>query len=431
MKVRIILVLSFLAIASCKHPLQIVGEGDIVELNDGARGCTLEEFQAQATRCTDNDVVGDYNVLYEAQPRPGWRFVSWNGACGNVPLGQCAVNVPAAFPAFWDDTFPGVPAPALVATFEPADFVGQDQSFLGAVFGVDDDDAFSALLRATLFADGRFRYETVLESADFDDSLGSGFYEREDDGLMSVSGSDSDFSAGGVATAEFDLVALVDVDPSDDEISVAYLTEIQSDASAATLNGEYFCGFIDSDLAGSFAQAILNGDGTGTVNVLESTSGVTGGGAATYSVTSEGRVTLNFLGARVVGGVADNGNVVALTQTQSATQGAGMCIRASTAQSLAQVVGEYYGAYADTSASTAIRDFRVFSDGSANYTVVADSFGGLITLPVQLPFSVQPNGRISTGFEQGMVSSDGRIAFLMNSRPGGLPELAVYIRKTD
>lgn len=431
MRVRNLLVLSCLAIAACKHPLQIVGEGDIVELNEGVRGCTLEEFQAQATRCTDNDVVGDYNVLYEAQARPGWRFVSWNGLCGDVPRGQCRVNVPASFPAFWDENFPGIPAGALVATFEPADFVGQDQFFLASVFGADDFDPFSALLRAQLFEDGGYSYEAVLESSTFEDSLGSGFYEREDDGLISVSSDDTDFSAGGVATAEFDFLALVDLDASDDEISVALLTESQTDASVATLDGEYFCGFIDTNFSGSIAQALLNGDGTGTVTILESTSGETASGAATYSVTSEGQLTLNFLGSRVVGGIMDDGNVVALTQTDSSTQGAGMCIKSSTSRVLDDMVGEYYGSYIDFNGTTSIRDFRVFSDGSASYTVVADSFGNVVTLPVQLNFAVTPNGRISTGFQQGMVSADGRIAFLLLTRPGGQPEFAVYVRKTD
>jgi hypothetical protein len=282
-----------------------------------------------------------------------------------------------------------------------------------------------------LFEDGSYSYESVLESSSFEDSLGAGFYERQDDGLMSVSGTGTNFSAGGAATAEFDFVALVDVDGSDSEISVALLTQTQTTASSATLDGEYFCGFFDSDLVGSVAQALFNGDGTGTVNILESTSGQTGGAPATYSVTTEGRVSLNFLGTRVVGGVMDDGNVIALAQTNNDGQGTGMCIKSTTDRVLDDMVGEYYGAYVDANGSTAIRDFRVFSDGTASYTVVADSFGNVVTLPVQLNFTVTPNGRISTGFQQGMVSADGRIAFLLLTRPGGQAEFAVYVRKTD
>ena len=46
---------------ACKHPLLIVGEGDIVDLNAGGFGCTLEVFSADVTAC-ENDVRGDYFV---------------------------------------------------------------------------------------------------------------------------------------------------------------------------------------------------------------------------------------------------------------------------------------------------------------------------------------------------------------------------------
>ncbi|MDJ0879204.1 MAG: hypothetical protein QNI86_11370 [Halieaceae bacterium] len=432
MKVRFLLAALAVVLASCKHPLRIVGQGDIFELNEGVRGCTLEEFQAQATRCTENDVVGDYNVIYDARPRPGWRFVSWNGACGDVPPGQCALNLPASFPAFWDETFPGIPTPPLVATFGLAGAVAQDQTYFAAVFGADDFDPFSALLRADLFVDGSYSYEAVLESSTFIESFGSGMYEREDDGLLSVAGEDTDFSAGGVATLEFDLVALVDLDGSDNEVSVAYLTPTRTSASNAILSGEYFCGFLDTDPASSFTQATLNGDGTGTFDVLESTSGLTGGGPLTYAVTSEGSVILNIAGFRLVGGIADDGNVITLTRTEAIGQGSGMCIKASTDQSIATMVGEYYGASASSStASTSILELEVFAEGSAAFSVLVDSFGGGPTPLDETPFAVVENGRISSGFEQGMVSSDGRIAFLLVSRPDSQPEFTVYIRKSD
>ena len=67
-----IIISCLLLMQACKHPLAIEGEGDIVERLDGARGCTLEQFQAGDTRCTDNEVIAsDYIVSYEAIPRPG------------------------------------------------------------------------------------------------------------------------------------------------------------------------------------------------------------------------------------------------------------------------------------------------------------------------------------------------------------------------
>ncbi len=61
-----------LLLQACRHPLEIVGQGDIVERNAGVHGCTYEEFQAQSTRCTENDVTdAAYQVSYQAIPREG------------------------------------------------------------------------------------------------------------------------------------------------------------------------------------------------------------------------------------------------------------------------------------------------------------------------------------------------------------------------
>ena len=67
-------------ISACKHPLSIEGEGDIIERLFGERGCTLEEFQSNTPRCSENEVTDeDYKVSYEAIPRQGWRFLRWAG----------------------------------------------------------------------------------------------------------------------------------------------------------------------------------------------------------------------------------------------------------------------------------------------------------------------------------------------------------------
>ncbi|MFT5484180.1 MAG: hypothetical protein ACI9GW_002843, partial [Halieaceae bacterium] len=70
-----------LLLQACKHPLAIVGEGDIVDLNGTGYGCTYEQFAAGGSAC-DLDVQGDYLVNYQAVPRPGWKFVRWEGPCG-------------------------------------------------------------------------------------------------------------------------------------------------------------------------------------------------------------------------------------------------------------------------------------------------------------------------------------------------------------
>ncbi len=430
MKTLITIAALTLLVSACKHPLQIVGEGDIVELNNGARGCTLEQFQAADSRCTDNEVQDDYDALYQALPRPGWRFVSWNGACGAVPRGQCKVAAPASLISWWDMNFPGLPVSPLIATFARGETVSSDRAFIGSAFGIDDFEAFSLLLRANLYADGRFDYQTVLESTVSVEDFGAGYYQREADGLVLLSSNNSDYSSGGAATAAFDLMALVDFDYTDGEISVALLTEALSGAGNSLLNGSYYCGFIDTDPAGSFAQVTLDGNGSGSVSILENTYNQVGSAPLTYSVAGDGSVTVNYAGYRVVGGVATNGDFIALTQTMESDQGAGMCVKTSSGKSLVSVAGNYYGVFASTAAATAVAELSVAGDGSASGSILADSYGNSNVPAVLNPVSVQGDGRLVSGGEQGMISPDGRVGFLVNAS-GGQPELTVYIRKSN
>lgn len=123
-----------LALQACKHPLAIVGEGDIVELNGTGRGCTLEQYQAQDAACIDNEAIGDYFVNYSAIPRPGWQFVRWDGSCGNQSVfPDCRFDLPEAAVSFWDTNFPGFDTPPLTAVFEEPDSDGD-----GVIDRLDD-----------------------------------------------------------------------------------------------------------------------------------------------------------------------------------------------------------------------------------------------------------------------------------------------------
>ena len=112
--------LLMLLLQACKHPLHIEGEGDIVEVLYGHRGCSLEEFEANSPRCMDNEVNDEhYHVRYEAIAREGSEFVRWTGtACGANPLPNvCEFDIPAQSVGFFDQLFPGFPSPATVAVF--------------------------------------------------------------------------------------------------------------------------------------------------------------------------------------------------------------------------------------------------------------------------------------------------------------------------
>ena len=95
---RAILAICILAgLGACKHPLEIRGQGSIVERIYGDRGCSWAEFQADDPRCTENDVEGErYLVSYAAVPEPGWKFSHWEGLpCAADSVGDyCEFDIP-------------------------------------------------------------------------------------------------------------------------------------------------------------------------------------------------------------------------------------------------------------------------------------------------------------------------------------------------
>ena len=109
-----------LLLQACKHPLAIVGEGDIVDANGTGFGCTLEQFQAGDPACLDNEVVdNDYLVNYTPVPRPGWKFVRWEGACGHLSEGDnCRFEAPSAAVALFDQIGVDTSATKITAVFE-------------------------------------------------------------------------------------------------------------------------------------------------------------------------------------------------------------------------------------------------------------------------------------------------------------------------
>lgn len=150
------MVLAAVALQSCKHPLAIVGEGDIVDANNSGHGCTLEQFQARDTVCTENDVSGDYFVNYKAEPRPGWRFVRWDGPCApRSDFQYCRLNFSQAGVVWWDETYPDAEIPPSTAVFAP---ITGNTGFLAgpAVAGVAWE---TPTQRGVTGLDGSFQYE--------------------------------------------------------------------------------------------------------------------------------------------------------------------------------------------------------------------------------------------------------------------------------
>ena len=105
-----IILLAIGLLQACSHPLEIVGEGDIVSAT-GERNCSLEDFQAGTENCVENLVVGEYRETYTAAPRAGWAFVGWKGCGDQYP--DCRMSFGAKMVReHWFKT-----APPLIAQF--------------------------------------------------------------------------------------------------------------------------------------------------------------------------------------------------------------------------------------------------------------------------------------------------------------------------
>ncbi|NND66642.1 MAG: hypothetical protein HKN19_03550 [Halioglobus sp.] len=127
---RTILVLVLITfVAGCNHPLEIIGEGDILSAS-GNRDCLLADARAGAANCVNNTVSGDYQENYFAVAHRGWEFHRWANYCSDPLYNDCSFDVPA----HWVQAFAGVEVPALVAIFREVTNVGLESLFIGHSF---------------------------------------------------------------------------------------------------------------------------------------------------------------------------------------------------------------------------------------------------------------------------------------------------------
>ncbi len=127
---RVLILLGVLVLLqACSHPIDIVGEGDVLSAS-GERDCLLEQHDAGQKNCSENMVVHEYQETYYAVPRSGWRFHRWHNYCGDNPGNECSFNVPANFVyQNWGET-----APALTAIFRPTEITGYNTLLMGHSF---------------------------------------------------------------------------------------------------------------------------------------------------------------------------------------------------------------------------------------------------------------------------------------------------------
>lgn len=430
---RVLFTLAPLLLAACKHPLSIEGRGDIIEVQNGLRGCSLEEFQAGFARCTDNDVFEDEAITYRALPRPGWRFSHWRGICPNEAQGDCGFSYRQALAEAWDSRNPGRPLPPLTAVFVQEGSTLAGRRYITGQFGAEGRNSYGSLLDALLADTGKLRYTTQQAStrSTFDRSVYD--YQRQPDGLLAIRPEGGAFRSGGAATRTLDFLIVVDTDNSDGDISVAYAMQAQSNARAGMFSGTYYCAHISSRAPGyaRFFRAVFDGQGHGALNVISDRWGQSGSAAMQYQVLTDGTTTLDYLGLRLVGGLSADGSVFAAAEIDSEGKGAGICLRASSNKTLGTVQGSYYGGWFNLQPVSAVTDILVDVSGQTAESVLRDSLGGRRYLLDRNFMLVKFDGRLETRENNGAVSPDGRVMFTVDTNPANLPRLSVYIKKAS
>ena len=428
---RILLVALALATSACRQPLAIQGEGDIIELNRGERGCALEEFRAGWSRCAVNEVNDTESLIYRALPRAGWRFSHWDGFCARDSLGDdCHKNYDRAWIQWWDETYPDEELAPLTAVFTPDDGAPAAQSYIASRFGAVGKVGFAALLDMLFAQDGSYRI-TVLQAStrgNFDRSPAS--FRRQPDSLLLAGPTPGTLLASGAATAAGDFLTLVDTDTSDGELSVSYLMAEQAQAQQAAFNGTYYCGHILSNGQALYFRATVNGRGSGSLFILRNRLNGANQASISYSVSEDGTTTVDYAGIRLAGSLSPDGGVFTATQVASSLQGAAICVRASGNKMVSNVAGSYYGAWISTQPVSGVTELTLDSRGQTTETVLRDSLGGRGYSLGQNFMLVKGSGEIETRDANGAVSPDGRVMFIVQTDPGRFPTLIVYVRKT-
>ncbi len=131
------------------HPLEIVGQGDIVSAS-GDRDCSLSDFELGSGLCTLNASSGVYEETYLGVPHDGWRFHGW-AACDEASGDSCSFAVPAN----------AGDLPPLVAIFRPVENYGLDSLLMGHSFF----KPFAAHMPVLAYAAGVFDHAQSLVTA--------------------------------------------------------------------------------------------------------------------------------------------------------------------------------------------------------------------------------------------------------------------------
>lgn len=273
------------------------------------------------------------------------------------------------------------------------------------------------------FNAGTANFKELYTSGSDPLSSGSVSYSLDNDGRATINGSHT-----AATSSDGSMILNVDTQYNDGYIGMSLLTKVDSTTTANSLNGKYYCAALDAEPYSVFYEATFNGNGAGSVNVIEDSKGDSNSQSFTYSV-ADGMLTIYAAGSTSRGGIASNGNVLTSVQrTPGYDPTITVCVKSSSGMSVGSVSGKYYGGFFDAEPYTAFSSMNLDGSGSVVSSELSISHGTPDT-NTSLSYSVQSDGRFKiAGRIIGAVSPDGRVIIYTNTNPSYDLSIGVLIK---
>lgn len=221
-------------------------------------------------------------------------------------------------------------------------------------------------------------------------------YQVDSDGRMAAAIDDGSSCSHTAMVSPDNLVAILS---GDDDPFASMFIKSGSGLDDTLFDGDYYCIESRPDSFGSAFSAFWSftagGDGSLSVEELLNSDGASPTTAnLSYSVQSDGRITLPGPDGEITGILSSDGRIVALADTEdSDSPGVFYCVRRGSGLSNASLNGSYYAVQLDDSPAAEFGVLDLFGDGSGRGTELFDSDGTLE--PVEaITYAVADDGRI-------------------------------------
>jgi hypothetical protein len=282
-----------------------------------------------------------------------------------------------------------------------------------------DPDHWTGRMKLIFNGAGNFAWQQIADS-NGDTSSGSGAYSVADDGELTIDGQD----AKGIVSADGNIFTLVDSDATDEDLSLHIGVKQSTGLSNSTLSGTYtMCEYgTDPEPWAGRIELTFDGSGNFTWQQIADSNGDTNSGSGTYSVASDGEITI--IGRDTTGMVSADGNIFSLVDTNAADEDLSfhLGIKQPTGLSKSTLNGIYTMCEYGTDPDRWTGRIELSFDGSGNFTwqQISDSNGG--TESGSGSYAIKDDGELTINGRgmKGMVNFDGNAFTLVSEANKGI-----------